>query len=641
MKAVEKLDEAIRGFWGIHPYQDIVSWCQEHVDFSDDIGAELKRLNFDMHPYQVEPLRAWEHDNMSRTVQVIGIEQHGKTNLEVLGTLFSLFYYPGNFLIVYPSDDLAEDINRSKYEPLIHKIPELAAELEKPRSKRADRYILGNSTIVFQGSGRKVVSRSCSTVIADELSAWTPPPGVDSFEDLKKRTRTYRQSICYSVTTPSEDTNKSWKNFLEGSRGYWSLRCKRCNQLTIRSCDLYHLQFESTYDEKEDLYFPIEDSIRLVCPLCKHEHIETEKRWMNLNGAYVHEYPDRIRHYPTFQFGALCSQLPSFSWLSVATKILRSGKSADYVEQRDYDNSWRGLPFKARRIDGEKVDKIKAHMFDHAVDTATIECLFVVSDTQDTFSPTGMFAVDTSNNIVMLKYAELEHLFLDDADRDRVNAQRKEDGLPPVETVEDWLNCEYLGMRPAMSVVDKKGHRTTDVEEFCKRNLRKCVMYAGSGPSVETYRKADKPYTYQVNARFFQSELLYSLYGQAEDADANGFRIYSGIEDRFLQEIAAVGPDQAKRSGHSYANWGPLKSQKHDCFDVCKMAFFGRRFLFEKFDMSVFRQRRNKALLKAKNVKVDESHSVRQDNEEAAPAQPEMTSRQKRRTYVTKGWFKR
>jgi hypothetical protein len=48
-------------------------------------------------------------------VQIIGIEQHGKTLCEVIGLLYSLVYKPCQMMVVYPSDELAVDTNQSKY----------------------------------------------------------------------------------------------------------------------------------------------------------------------------------------------------------------------------------------------------------------------------------------------------------------------------------------------------------------------------------------------------------------------------------------------------------------------------------------------------------------------------------------------
>ena len=148
MKLSDALADEVAAFFEIRPYQDIITWAQENIDFSEDISAERNRLDFSLSPHLIEPLRAWEFQGKRREVTVCGIEQHGKTLLEIVGVLYSMIYNPCSMLCVYPSDDLAESVNKMKYEPLIRKIPALAAQLDKPRTRRADGYF-------FEGSGNE------------------------------------------------------------------------------------------------------------------------------------------------------------------------------------------------------------------------------------------------------------------------------------------------------------------------------------------------------------------------------------------------------------------------------------------------------------------------------------------------------
>ena len=83
--SLDLLQESILNFWNITPYQDIVSWAVDNIDFSDDISAERTKLDLSLTPHLVEPLKQWEFDGVIREVQVIGIEKHGKTLLEIIG----------------------------------------------------------------------------------------------------------------------------------------------------------------------------------------------------------------------------------------------------------------------------------------------------------------------------------------------------------------------------------------------------------------------------------------------------------------------------------------------------------------------------------------------------------------------------
>jgi hypothetical protein len=60
------LESAILDFWDIVPYQDIISWAEENIDFSEDISAERSRLDLSLTPHIVEPLKQWEFDGKIR-----------------------------------------------------------------------------------------------------------------------------------------------------------------------------------------------------------------------------------------------------------------------------------------------------------------------------------------------------------------------------------------------------------------------------------------------------------------------------------------------------------------------------------------------------------------------------------------------
>ena len=296
-KRVNEFDliEHIRRYFNITPYEPIVQWCEKNIDFSQQVSAQRNKLDFDAYPYQVPILKEWQNEKKTiKTIVVVAPKQVGKTNLFVCGLLWNMVFNPCQSMIVYPSDKDAIDANQIKLLPLMKHIPVLKRQLQKPRSYRSDCYKFSNLVSYFQGAGSKIVSKSCKIVIGDEVDAWPPIAGIDNVADLKKRTRSYNSSICFLISTPKNKDDKIWQNFLKGSQGYWYLRCKGCNELTMRSCDIHNLQFESDLVQGTQQRIVRKDSIRLICPECKHQHIETDKVWMNQNGGFKHKIPQRI-----------------------------------------------------------------------------------------------------------------------------------------------------------------------------------------------------------------------------------------------------------------------------------------------------------------------------------------------------------
>lgn len=589
---------ALRNFYAIAPHRDIISWATDSIDFSEDVSAERARLDLSLSPFLIEPLRAWEFSGRIREVAVCGIEQHGKTLLEVIGVLYNFVDKPCSNLCIYPSEEDAADINRTKYEPLIRKIPSLAAELARPFSSKKDRYIFGAATMFFQGAGKKIMSKSCKIVVLDEEDHYPTVGNLDAGEDARKRGRSYSESILYRVCTPTTADGPIWKAFLAGSQGYWTLRCQYCGELTMRSCDLHNLQFESSYDESRRLYVATPGSERLICPKCHHEHVEADKFAMNREGAYVHQFADRLDLRPSFQFGALCSLFPFMSWGRIAEKVLECGKRADIKAHYELDNSFRGLPYREREIATEDIENLKIHFYHDRPKLAEVEMVFVVSDTQDLFSPTGVFALDGNDNLWLLEYDNLTYLWLSPAERDEI--ARREGEVP--RTVEDALNTpvrfgEGETLAPLFHVIDYRGHRQREVADYAAAH-RNVIMYAGAALRGEAW-KASKQNARMiiVDAKHFQRTLIWQLYNQKNKA-TNFLYLPDTLDRKFQAEISCVQPDKTRRSGHLPENWAPQGDAVHDAFDVLKMAYFAVDFAIKSFNRARFRVGTSPALLR-------------------------------------------
>ena len=604
--------DALRNFYAITPHRDIISWAVDNIDFSDDISAERDRLDLDLSPYLVEPLRTWEFSGKIREVAVCGIEQHGKTLLEVIGVLYNFVDKPCSNLCVYPSIEDAADINRTKYEPLIRKIPTLAAELARPFSSKKDRYIFGAATMFFQGAGKKIMSKSCKIRVLDEEDHAPVIGQLDVAEDTRKRGRSYSESMFFRVCTPTTADGPIWKAFLAGSQGYWTLRCQHCGELTMRSCDFLNFQFEDTYDETRRLYTVTPGSERLICPKCHHEHVEADKFAMNRQGKYVHKFLDRIDLRPSFQFGALCSLFPYMSWGRIAEKILECGKRADIKAHYELDNSFKGLPYKERDIATEDIENLKVHFYHDRPPASEIEICFVVSDTQDLFSPTGVFALDCNDNLWLLEYDNVPYLWLSHSEREEME---KREGEAP-RTVEEIVNTPVRfgdggTIPPLFHVVDYRGHRQREIADYAA-GRRNVIMYAGAFLKGETWKPSSKnPRMIIVDAKSFQRRLIWYLYNQ-KNRTTDYLYLPDTLDRKYQAEISCVQPDKTRRSGHLPENWQPLGDAVHDAFDVLKMAYFGVDFAIKSFNRSRFRVGKSPALLRRWRA-YDERHGNTQN----------------------------
>lgn len=382
------------------------------------------------------------------------VSSYGKTNMFLVALLYRWVYAPGQFLVVYPNDGLAAETNQQKLNPLISHIPQLAAEMTKPKSFRSDRYKFSDSTLYFQGAGSKIVSKSCSLVIGDEVDVWSIE-NRQAVQDLEKRTRSYKNSLQILVCTPSTQNGHIWQSFVQGSQGYYTLRCQRCGELTMRSCDVHNLQFESRFNEDLRSYQVIPGTERLVCPKCGYEHPESMKHDMICQGDYVFKVPEMTGIHDSFQVGALASQLPALSWLNTANAQLQAGKTSDLGTLENFDNSWRGLPYRPRKVTKDEIVTMKSkHLYEGELKQEDIVKVLMVADTMDDFLRYAVVIWDIHDCMHFIEIGTADYFTLIPEKRAELNRLREQENKPPVLTLDDILAKTYLNEKISIGLID-------------------------------------------------------------------------------------------------------------------------------------------------------------------------------------------
>lgn len=565
--ALETLEEGIQSFFELSEFKGIVPFALEDIDLSGDVSAAQTRLDLAHYPYLVEPLECCAIEpGVRREVVVAMPEQMGKTTLELVAILYNLVYSSLQAIIVYPSSDLAVETSTVKFLPLAKKIPQFEEELKKPFALRGDRLKLSNAVVYWQGAGVKVVSKSAKLVLGDECAVWQPPPNVNNLAELKKRTRSYPECLQLFVSTPSYRQNPFWQEFLDGSQGHYHLRCRGCGELTMRSCDVHNLQFESVFDEDSKLYLPVAGSSRMVCPVCRHEHAEEDREWMVMNGAYVHKFEDRRNDRPSYQCGVLASLLPVHSWDGIAEAQLRSGRSAELADYVSFDNSIRGLPYQEREYRAQDETALSKLSYTD-IPVEDVEAIYLACDTQDAFSVLGRFALTRNNEVYLIDITRPRYMWLDDDERRIINQENRRNGKPPEKTVLDYLDEEVCGMRPLMCLIDRQGHRQEEVSNF-SRMRKNIVMYSGTSLKYDSFKPSENvPKLFLFNEKTFRSELIFKLYFDKSHL----LRLPKNLSEDDIAEITCIQPDKEKRNGSLYENWEPLHDEVHDAFDVIKM----------------------------------------------------------------------
>lgn len=520
-------------------------WAGDNIRFSSPGAPVRGALDLDLSPFLRDPLDAWQTEPGQglKEITVVAPEQMGKTTLEFSGLLWHLQCRPGLTMIIYPSDEKGIRVNEEKLEPMMREIPFFADLLDRPMSKTIDCYRLGGSLIYFGGAGSRATSHSAVAVLADEVDDWQTLKGVDTMHDLRKRSRAFSDAVLCAVCTPrmGEGASKIWKEFQSSSQGYWYLRCVSCGGLTMRSADVRNLQWE--LDDNGNV---LPDSLRLICPGCGHEHLEKDKRRMNLEGGYIHRHPERLREHPGFQFGALASQFAALRWEVIAAAGVKAGRSGDLTDQIYFDNSIRGLPFKPRRMDSRGVEAVKRHRAP-LPDPAKILYRFLSVDTQDS----GFFwivrGIDAQMNTYLLDCGMA-------ADTTALGAI--------------W-DGEYHGGRLQCGIIDEGGHRMAEVRSFAD-DRPGMLTYKGNGKLAAKWRESEEIRGLLLaKPDHYKHMLLYAIYG-TPNRGTHYWYLPPEPPEMYLEQITSWRPNNAVRRGDEIENYVCPDGNDH-LFDCEKM----------------------------------------------------------------------
>lgn len=254
----------------------------------------------------------------------------------------------------------------------------------------------------------------------------------------------------------------------------------------------------------------------------------------------------------------------------------------------------RGLPYKPRKISKDEITKLRDnHVWTIAPSLETVEMIFVTIDTMDDFFSYAVFAWDVNDSLYMIENGETQYMELDDEKREQINKELQAAGKPPVVTLEDVSDKDYLvkdgvGIKPYFMVIDQGGHRGDEVKHFAKMH-RRVYMQKGTALTSLNWKPSDNQYHLVItNEKYYKSTTIYYLYSQ-KNKQENFLWFNPSISEETLAEIRDVVPDNSSKWGDQPANW-ISKTGKDHAFDCLKYAYLARDMVLQLAeDISLFR----------------------------------------------------
>ena len=549
---------------------DIVEWVPAHVDCSVlPTSAETGPMRF--RPYQVEPARETENPEVQEITLCWG-QRLGKSTVWQTSLLKRALEGHCAGLVVYQNKEYAESTNRDFVLPLFESQHETRADLAMRGNKLKDSYHIPStgSVIYFLGGGAQIIGRTANFTIMDEADfiqterSDAEGANTSQIRALRLRMQTYRERLLLVCSSPTMESGTVFSNWTKGSQGRWNLRCLHCGGL-YPCTQLAWLLPDGTYAglqwRKTEQGDVIEESIRWICPNCKHPHVEADAPRMNELGAYVHNR-DARRHHRSYQCGALANP-HLWTWLEIA----EAQEAATDPDGKKYlCNTVLGTPYKHVREGDPSVSidaALDAKHTDLPADLATRLAVVVGAADQQKSELAGekyyVFVIrgwDEDGNSWLLKHGIANSL----------------------DSLDAHFSADYYGQKPALCIIDQGGFdNTLDLDPFVASHPR-YLYYKGEDDRTlkghDWIPSGSNQKLYLASAIRYQVRLLSLLYDPPRPV---GYRWNLPPETSvdYMEQLSSVRPNSRMvkdGNGEAYQNWCATGKMRRDYFDAEKMA---------------------------------------------------------------------
>lgn len=567
--------------------EDICEWCESHIDLSFDHTSSATGL-VRLYSYQREILRATDDPDVQEVTIQAG-QRLGKSQCWKFSLLKRVHDGGLSGLIMYPNLDLAERTNRDTVRPLLCTLADVNRDLSRRGNVMVNSYHMPSvqSVLYFLGGGSQAISATANWVVLDECDftdlEQTEGEGrnMSQLRALRLRMQTFKRRmmiVCSSPTTPTGVVTRNWE---QGSKGSWHLRCLGCGGLFPSKQLAYPLdggRWAGLQWRKGDAGDIVEDSVRWICPACGRAHEYAEAWRMNELGQFVH-LRDGNRRHRSFQVGALAN--PSlWTWREIAEA---QEQAVDTDGRKFLDNAVLGMPYRHVKEGDPAVsieDANRARQIDYPSDLGNRLSVVVAGIDQQRSELAGLKYFVS----VVRGWDEEGNSYLLSAGTDN-----------SLEAVEARTRASYYGVKPAVVLIDQGGFSNADDVDPYVASHPEAYYYKGTAAKAIDGRmylaSQEQRKLFLASALGYQVKLLDLLYSPKRPS---GYRWYlpTDVDEEYFRQLCNVKPNTRMGkdgNGWEYANYAAFNGARRDFFDAEKMALCALDLALEYLPPSAFR----------------------------------------------------
>jgi len=317
-------------------------WVEENIVIPAPQTQSPGPFSFSGREYLRELVDFFSAPFLTDEVAVMG-SQSAKTTGLMAGLGYIIANAPTTCLWVAPSRDLVRSFSKTRWQPIVHATPALAAMVPRGAKRHdfaADEQQLGGSVINFVGANSpgNLASRPVRVVILDETDKFpsSPKGEADAANLADQRAKAMASPKRVKTSTPTASDGIVWQAFLQGDRRRYQVPCPHCGKrvilgwskafqtLPVLGCEAWmRWDKEAKMSDGSWDLARVRSSARCECPHCGGHIREDHKTRMVREGLWVPTVASastyRSRHLPS-----LYASSPDTSMGSMAVRFLQA-----------------------------------------------------------------------------------------------------------------------------------------------------------------------------------------------------------------------------------------------------------------------------------------------------------------------------
>lgn len=330
-------------------------WADRYRKLAVGTSEHHGRWLTDRAPYQREIMRAWS-DPAVRQVTFMKGSQVGGTEVLINILQWTIDQDPGPTLLIYPSLDLAKDVNEERIRPAMMATERILKRLRSGAKEpgqggrmtdlKALKLQFDRMTVWGVGSNSQtnLESRPVKNLLVDELDAGEFHESAMSW--ARQRQKSFRRRKTLVNSKPSLEGHGVHREFLEGSQERYHVPCPHCGEYQVLRWK--QLRWEGSLRADPEV---VQRTACYHCEKCDRVIPDAAKPAMLLRGVWAREGTsvrrdgtiegrpeNETREHRSFQLSSLYAPKLSFGY--VAAEFVRGGGAT-----RQWVNGELGEPY--------------------------------------------------------------------------------------------------------------------------------------------------------------------------------------------------------------------------------------------------------------------------------------------------------